>query len=82
VLLGRRKKLTIRDRRYERLRKLRDANANCKSKLQNTSLMISRNLVVVVANKRPSARENFLDDIQISDDGDNAHLHSTTKDKG
>ena len=36
----------------------------------------------VVATKRPCVREDFLDDIQISDDGDNAHLHSTTKDKG
>jgi len=36
----------------------------------------------VVATKQPCMGEDFLDDIQISDDGDNAHLHSTTKDKG
>jgi len=35
----------------------------------------------VVATKRPCVRENFLDDIQISDDSDNAHLHSTTRNK-
>ena len=60
------------------------ARCKCKlqSKLQNASPMISRKHVMVVATKRPCARENFLDDIQISDDGDNAHLHSTTKDKG
>ena len=59
------------------------ARCKCKlqTKLQNASPMISGKHAMVVATKRPCVRENFLDDTQISDDSDNAHLHSTTKNK-
>ena len=59
--------------------------ARCKcrlqTKLQNASPMISRKHAMVVATKRPCVREDFLDDIQISDDSDNAHLHSKQRTK-
>ena len=60
--------------------------ARCKCKLQmQTAKHIADDFAkhaAVVATKQPCMGEDFLDDIQISDDGDNAHLHSTTKDKG
>ena len=43
--------------------------------------MISGKHAMVVATKRPCVRENFLDDIQISDDSDNAHLPSKQRTK-
>ena len=59
--------------------------ARCKcrlqTKLQNASPMISRKHAMVVATKRPCMGEYFLDDIQINDDSDNAHLHSKQRTK-
>jgi len=51
-------------------------------KRQNASPTASGRHVEVPMTKRPCVREDFLDDIQISDDSGNGHLHSTTKDKG
>ncbi|MDC0996261.1 hypothetical protein OAT01_11095 [Pseudomonadales bacterium] len=43
--------------------------------------MISQKHAMVVATKRPCMGEYFLDDIQINDDSDNAHLHSKQRTK-